>query len=169
MPELLLPARTLERANEAVALLKNAGQTVATAESLTAGLCCAALTTVAGSSAVVRGGMIVYATDLKASLGGVPRDVLEQWGPVSEPTASYLAVGASERTDSDWGIALTGVAGPAPQDGHPPGTVWVAVHTRTGVAKTTCALLGCHGSRDEIRAQAVDGALEMIVRRLREQ
>ena len=167
MPE-LLSGQTLGRAAEAVGLLKDAAQTVATAESLTAGLCCAALTTIAGSSAVVRGGLIVYAADLKGSLAGVPQDVLERCGPVSEPTARHLARGASDRTNSDWGVALTGVAGPDWQDGHPPGTVWVAVHGRLGSGGTTTELIGCAGERGQIRDEAVDAALRMLIDRLRE-
>jgi nicotinamide-nucleotide amidase len=167
----LLTTATLAKAEQAVALLKAGGHTVATAESLTAGLCCAALTTISGSSAVVRGGLIVYATDLKGTLAGVPQDVLEEWGPVSEPTARHLAVGASERTSSDWGVALTGVAGPDPQDGHPPGRVWAAVHGPSGGQgpdRTTCGRLDCAGDRTEIRDQAVNGALQMLIDRLRE-
>lgn len=178
----LLSAVTRDRALRAVTALRAAGQTVGTAESLTAGLCCAALTTVAGSSAVVRGGLVVYATELKASLAGVPAAVLDRFGPVSEPTARHLAVGASERTGSDWGVALTGVAGPDPQAGQPPGTVWVAVHGGAGSRSTgsrdgdgrggdgtTCARLDCAGGRDAIRDQAVAGALEMLLARLGEQ
>lgn len=154
---------TLELAATAVRALLDAGQTVGTAESLTAGLCAAALTTVPGSSAVVRGGLIVYATDLKGTLAGVPSDVLAQWGPVSRLTAQHLARGAAVRTGSDWGIGLTGVAGPDPQDGHPVGEVWVAV----GSAEVAVASeLSCTGGRAAIRAQAVTGALRLLIDQL---
>lgn len=159
----LLEDHTLELAATAVRALQDAGQTVATAESLTAGLCAVALTTVPGSSAVVRGGLIVYATDLKGTLAGVPDDVLARYGPVSEPTALHLARGAASRTASDWGIGLTGVAGPDPQDGHPVGEVWVAV----GSARSAqSARLRCAGERGQVRAQAVDGALRLLIDRL---
>lgn len=157
---------TLSLAGEVVQTLVAIAETVSTAESLTAGLCCAALTTVSGSSAVVRGGLIVYATDLKHSLGDVPMATLDRFGPVSEPTAAHLARGASARTGSDWGVSLTGVAGPASQDGHRPGTVWVGVH---GYDKTTTRLLDCRGDRTEIRDQAVAEALRMLLERAREQ
>lgn len=157
---------TLALAEEVIGTLSALAETVSTAESLTAGLCCAALTTVAGSSAVVRGGLIVYATDLKHSLGGVPDGTLQRHGPVSEPTAAHLARGASARTSSHWGVSLTGVAGPASQDGHPPGTVWVGVHGRE---RTTTRLLECLGDRVDIRDQAVAGALQLLLERLREQ
>lgn len=159
----LLDDRALELAAAAVRALRDAGQTVGTAESLTAGLCAAALTTIPGSSAVVRGGLIVYATDLKGILAGVPHDVLTRCGPVSEPTAEHLARGAASRTGSDWGIGLTGVAGPDPQDGHPVGEVWVAV----GSADAAVAReLSCTGGRAAIRAQAVTGALRLLIDQL---
>ncbi|WP_134323164.1 CinA family protein [Cumulibacter soli] len=164
MSELLTPS-TQAIAAETIAALRDCAQSVGTAESLTAGLCAAALTTIPGASAVVRGGLIVYATALKASLAGVPEDVLSQYGPVSEPTARYLGAGAMQRTGSDWGVGLTGVAGPGSQDGHPPGTVYVAVH---GAGSTVIELLRCHGDRGEIRDQAVAGALRLLLRRLRE-
>lgn len=165
MPELVDEA-TIALARVVVRALKDARQSVATAESLTAGLCCATLTTVPGASAVVRGGLIVYATDLKASLAGVPEEVLRAWGPVSELTAVHLARGAAARTSSDWGLSLTGVAGPDPQDGHPVGEVWVAA----GSAEHARAVrLDCRGDRTRIRAQAVDGALRLLRDRLSEQ
>lgn len=164
MPE-LLDDDTLRLAAQVIAKLKEAHHTVATAESLTAGLCCAALTTVPGSSAVVRGGLIVYATDLKGSLAGVPDDVLRRWGPVSELTAVHLARGAAARTGSDWGLSLTGVAGPDPQDGHPVGEVWVAVGSATEAHATR---LECTGDRAAIRRQAVAGALHALLRALGE-
>src|SRR5690606_17574795 len=99
------------------------GQTVATAESLTAGLLCAVLTEVPGASAVVRGGLVVYATDLKAGLAGVDRQLLAERGAVDPEVARQLAAGARERCGADWGVGLTGVAGPDPQDGVAPGTV----------------------------------------------
>lgn len=165
----LLSGQTLGLAGEVIAMLKERQESVATAESLTGGLCCAALTAVPGASAVVRGGLIVYATDLKRTLAGVPDEVLGGDGAVSEPTARHLALGASRRTDSDWAIALTGVAGPAPQDGNLPGTVWVAIHGRAGEAGTTASSITAAGTRAEIRDQAVGAALRMLLARLCEQ
>lgn len=138
-------------------------ETVATAESLTAGLCCATLVTVPGASVVVRGGLIVYATDLKHTLADVPTDVLDSHGPVSEPTAAHLAVGAASRCAADWGIGLTGVAGPDSQDGQPVGTVWVATAYH-GAPRTR--LLRLAGDRAAIRRGAVDGALALLTEHL---
>ena len=112
---------------ELVEVLGAAGQTVAAAESLTAGLFTAAVASVPGSSAVLRGGLVVYATDLKATLAGVDPDRLATDGPVSASTAVALALGARSRCGADWGVGLTGVAGPSEQDGHPVGTVFLGI------------------------------------------
>ena len=80
-----------------------------------------------GVSAVFRGGLVVYATDLKHALAGVPEQLLTERGPVDPDVARALAAGARERCGADWGLATTGVAGPEPQDGMPVGLVYVAV------------------------------------------
>src|SRR5262249_59682847 len=100
-------------------------QTLAVAESLTGGLLAASLVEVPGASRVLRGGLIVYATDLKTSLAGVPGDLLAERGPVDPDVAVALAVGARERCAATWGLGTTGVAGPEPQNGVPVGTVYV--------------------------------------------
>jgi len=110
-----------------VAALRQRSQTLATAESLTGGLVGATLTDVPGASAVYRGGLIVYATELKAELTGVSAKTLAEDGPVAASTAAQLARGAASVCGADWGLATTGVAGPEPQDGHPVGQVFVAV------------------------------------------
>src|SRR3954453_11190460 len=103
------------------------GETVAAAESLTAGLFCATLATVPGASATLRGGVVVYATELKTALAGVPAELLAAHGPVSPQTAAALADGVRARCAASWGIGLTGVAGPDPVDGHGPGRVYLGV------------------------------------------
>lgn len=110
-----------------IADLTDQGRTVAAAESLTGGLFTALLTEIPGSSAVVRGGLIVYATDLKHTLAGVAADLLAEHGAVHPDVAVALADGARRRCGADFGIGLTGVAGPDPQDGHAPGTFYVAL------------------------------------------
>ena len=102
-----------------------AGATVAVAESLTGGLLTAALTEPAGASNAVRGGVVVYATDLKATLAGVPVPLLDAEGPVSPDVAGALAAGARDRLGATYGLGVTGVAGPDPQGGRPVGTVYV--------------------------------------------
>lgn len=148
-----------ELAAELVAALIDRGQTVATAESITAGGVCAMLTTVAGSSAAVRGGLIVYSADLKVSLAGVPRDLLDAEGEVTESVALLLADAARERCGADWGIGLTGVAGPGPANGVPAGTVYIGV---AGPSGRFGRLARLSGDRDAVRAAAVERALSFL-------
>jgi nicotinamide-nucleotide amidase len=142
-----------------VAALIRREETVATAESLTAGLVCAALTEVPGSSAAVRGGLVVYATDLKSALAGVSPDLLATHGAVHPEVAAQLAEGARERCRADWGVGLTGVAGPDPQDGVVPGTVHVAV---AGEGVRTIRKLEFSGVRAQVRAASVTAALDLL-------
>ncbi len=144
-----------------VAALQAAGATVAVAESLTGGLVGAALTEVPGSSAVFRGGLQVYATDLKASLADVPAEVLETHGAVSPQTAKALAEGVRARLGATYGLALTGVAGPDPQEGHPVGTLHVAVAGPDGVVQRSVRL---PGDRQRVRLLAVNAGLDLLRR-----
>lgn len=145
--------------------LRAAGATVGTAESLTAGLLAAELTRTPGSSATVRGGLVVYATDLKASLAGVPEPLLAAHGPVSPQTAAALAGGAREVLGSTYGIALTGVAGPEPVDDQPVGRVFLAI---AGPAGTHVRRVDLPGDRDEVRRGAVVAALALLAESLPE-
>lgn len=153
-----MPADPLAAA--VVAALVARGETLATAESLTGGLIGAALTTVSGSSAAYRGGLVTYATDLKHSLGGVPLDVLSRFGVVSSETATAMASGVRTATGSDWGLAVTGVAGPDPQEGHQPGEVWIGL-AGPGVPAAARGL-EVDGDRDLVRARTVAAALAWL-------
>ncbi|NBU32657.1 MAG: CinA family protein [Actinobacteria bacterium] len=147
------------------------GRTVATAESVTAGLVGAALTAVPGASGVYRGGLIPYATDLKANLLDIPPFTMSH-GPVSGEVVAAMAVNAANLLDADFGIATTGVAGPDSQDNHEVGTVYVAVFRRgragmdvlSKVAKLqlTSAHADPVAAREDIRSQAVVAALELL-------
>ncbi len=141
------------------ASLLAAGMTVATCESLTGGLVISALVEPAGASAVVRGSIVAYATDVKSSLVGVDLALLASQGAVNAEVATQMARGARELLGASIGVATTGVAGPDVQDGAPVGTVFVAVSTPQG---ERCE--GAHfvGDRDEIRRAACDLALELI-------
>jgi nicotinamide-nucleotide amidase len=141
-------------------LLLARGETVATAESLTAGLVGAALTATAGSSATYRGGLIVYATDLKATLAGVSLELLADRGAVDPEVAAQLASGVRARLAATWGLSLTGVAGPDPQDGQPVGTLYVGLAGPTGAPIVTSRVLS--GDRATIRAAAVAAALQVL-------
>ncbi len=139
------------------------GETVAAAESLTAGLFCATLATVPGASATLRGGVIVYATELKTALAGVPTDLLAAHGPVSPETAAALAEGVRGRCAASWGIGLTGVAGPDPVDEHEPGRVYLGV---AGADGTDVVRLDLPGDRAAVRRAAVTGAMDALLARL---
>ncbi|WP_203716612.1 CinA family protein [Asanoa siamensis] len=147
-----------------VHLLVERGETLAVAESLTGGLLAATIVEVAGVSAVFRGGLVVYATDLKATLAGVPQPLLDKQGPVDPDVALALAEGARRTCRADWGLATTGVAGPDPQDDKPPGLVYVAVAGPTGRRVDE---LKIDGPRTAVRAGAVSHALESLVTLLR--
>lgn len=148
--------------------LSRAGLTVAAAESLTGGLLTAALTSVPGSSAVVRGALVVYATDLKSSLAGVDAGLLAEHGPVHPAVAAALAAGARERCAADLGLGLTGVAGPDPQGDQPVGQWYVALsdgdRTLAAHADTTGIADGePHEVRHRIRVVACVAALDLLL------
>jgi nicotinamide-nucleotide amidase len=148
-------------AAEVLAMLATRGETLAVAESLTGGLLAATLVSVPGASRVFRGCLVVYATDLKASLAGVPVDLLAATGPVHPEVAAALAEGARQRCGADWGLGTTGVAGPDPQDGVAVGTVYVAASSGAGSAPSL-RRLDLTGSRAEIRAGTVAAALDLL-------
>jgi nicotinamide-nucleotide amidase len=152
-------------AREAIRLLISARQTVAAAESLTGGLVAAALTTVPGSSAVFRGGIVAYAAELKTDLLGVPAGLLARYGPVHAEVAAAMAAGVRQRLGAAYGLATTGVAGPGPADGQPAGTVFIAVLGPSG-------LVGCQlnlaGDRQRVREGSVREIMSLLVRTLRE-
>ena len=147
-------------AAEVLAALAARGETLAVAESLTGGLLSATLVEVPGASAVFRGGLVAYATDLKARLVGVPDDLLADRGPVDPDVAVALARGAQKRCLADWGLATTGVAGPDPQGGIPVGTVYVACVGPTG--RHDVEHLTVRGGRPAVRSAAVTAALDLL-------
>lgn len=146
-------------AAQIVGLLARRRQTVAVAESLTGGLLGAAITTVPGASSVFRGGVIAYATDVKAALLGVSAALLAERGAVDPDVAGAMAAGVRERLGAAIGAATTGVAGPDAADGKPPGTVHIAVSTAGGTVVQTLAL---SGGRDEIRRDTVERSLRLM-------
>ncbi|PZS13595.1 MAG: damage-inducible protein [Pseudonocardiales bacterium] len=141
------------------ARLSELGATVAVAESLTGGLLCAALTDPPGASTTVRGGLVVYASELKSALAGVSEALLDERGAVDPEVALALARGARTRLGATYGVGVTGVAGPDPQDGKPVGTLFAAVAGPRGEVVREDRLAG---SRAEIRAAAVRVCLELL-------
>ena len=140
--------------------LDGRGWSIAAAESLTGGRVTATLVDVPGASAHVRGGIVAYATDVKASRLGVDAELLAARGPVDPDVAVQMAEGVRRALRADVGLATTGVAGPDPQDGAPVGTVHIAVATPETVAVSSLAL---SGTRDEIRTQTVQRVLELAL------
>jgi nicotinamide-nucleotide amidase len=141
-------------------VLLERGQTFAVAESLTGGALGAAVTSLPGVSATFRGGVIAYATELKAELLGVDRELLADRGPVDPDVAIAMAVGVRDRLGATWGLSTTGVAGPDPQDGHLPGEVYVGAAGPGGF--TRVANLRFSGDRDSIRGDTVEAALGFL-------
>jgi nicotinamide-nucleotide amidase len=156
----------VELARQVIELLDARGQTVAVAESLTGGLVAAALTSVPGSSAVFRGGVVAYATELKTALLGVPAALLAEHGPVHDEVARAMAQGVRQRLAASYGLATTGVAGPGPADGQPPGRVFVAVAGPSGQAGRGLSLAGDRGA---VRAGSVSAVLSLLVSAVREE
>jgi nicotinamide-nucleotide amidase len=143
-----------------VALYRQKGLAMATAESCTGGLVAAAITAVPGASAVFTHGFITYAYAAKTQMLDVPEELLQTAGAVSEPVALRMAQGARSRAGADVAIAITGIAGP---DGGTPtkpvGTVWFGLDGPSG-ASTYHRIF--HGNRDAIRAQSVAFALKLL-------
>ena len=137
------------------------GRTLVTAESLTGGGIGAALTQVSGASAVYKGGIISYTNEVKNKLLGVPLEILEQYGAVSEPVAKAMAEGARKALEADIAVSVTGLAGPAGDEyGNPVGTVFIGYcDERKTVVKH------CHfdGNREDVRNQTIEEALRLIL------
>ena len=150
----------MPRPDEAIARLVDLGVSVATAESVTGGALCSALVSVPGASAVVRGGIVAYTPQMKARLLGVDPELIAEAGVVSAAVAEAMARGARDATGATLGVATTGVAGPEPHGGCPPGCVYVAV---SGPAGERSAHHDLPGDRDAVRAGAVDAALAALL------
>ena len=146
-----------------VSALRARGLTIAAAESLTAGLVAARIADVPGASAVLRGGVVTYATDTKAEVLGVDPGLLAH--VVSREVAESMAKRARVLFSADVAVATTGVAGPEALDGQPPGTAWVAVATEGG---TRAELLHERGDRRAVRAAVTDAALGLLLAVLRD-
>ncbi|HEX4980238.1 MAG TPA: competence/damage-inducible protein A [Ilumatobacteraceae bacterium] len=138
--------------------MRQRGLTLGLAESVTGGLVSARLTGIPGASDVLRGSIVSYASEVKYELLGVGD------GPVvNEQAALEMAAGARRVLASDVGLALTGVAGPAEQDGMPVGTLCVGIVDANGSTSTTLRL---PGQREQMRQFAVISSLDLLRRRL---
>ena len=126
-------SETLALINELAQALKERGLVCATAESCTGGLIGAALTSVSGSSEWYVGGVISYANSVKTGVLGVPAEIIEKHGAVSEECVRAMAEGVRRITGSDFAIATSGIAGPGGgSDEKPVGLVWIGVSSQNG-------------------------------------
>lgn len=146
-------------AGEAVAAAVGRGVTVATAESLTAGMVTAMLADTPGASAMLRGGVVCYSNAVKRDVLRVPQELLDAVGSVDGGVAEAMAEGARTACGADLAVSTTGVAGPNGHDGKPVGTVFIGIATAQGATSYPYSFAG---TRAEIRALACEAALERL-------
>ena len=146
-------------AAQAVRQALESGQTVATAESLTAGMVSAVLADTPGASGMLQGGVVAYQNFVKDRVLHVPADLLARVGSVDPDVARAMAAGARAELGADVGLSTTGVAGPDAHDGKPVGRVYIGISTAAGTAAFEYSFTG---SRPDIRAAACAAALERL-------
>lgn len=162
----LLPSDLVDKARDVIARNKALGRRIAVAESCTGGLVSAALTEIAGSSAVFEAGYVTYANDAKMAALGVSSDVLDTFGAVSVATAWAMAKGALEKSGADVAVAITGIAGP--DGGSPTKPVGTVVFARATKGQDPDAIIAdmklfdAAEGRTGIRRQAALCALELL-------
>jgi len=144
-------------------LLVEKGMTIASAESLTGGNVGVRLSSAAGASEYFKGGAVTYTAEAKRKVLGVRKETIEGPGVVSEECAIEMARGARELFESDIALGLTGVAGPEPHDGKPPGTVCVGLSAQD---REESRCFRAPGDRDQVRRWAEQAGLDMVRRYL---
>ena len=150
-------------AQQAVRQAVESGQTVATAESLTAGMVSAVLADTPGASGMLQGGVVAYQNSVKETVLHVPGDLLARAGSVDPDVARAMAAGARTVLGADVGLSTTGVAGPDAHDGKPVGRVYIGIATAAGTAGFEYSFTG---SRPDIRGAACAAALERLLEAL---
>lgn len=161
---------TSSKSATVLSALGRRGWTLGVAESLTGGALCAELVSIPGASAVLLGGVVAYATPVKATVLGVDAELLAVHGPVHPRVALQMADGVRsvvsvDGVPADVGVSTTGIAGPDSPDGQPVGTVHVGVVTPSG-SRTVAFHL--QGDREAIRAGTVAAALDVMLEMLAE-
>ena len=153
---------SIDHAKTLASLLLARGWKLALAESCTGGLVCATLTELSGSSEWFERGYITYSNQAKTECLGVPAELIESHGAVSEPVARAMAQGAQRNAGANIGVSITGIAGPTGGTAEKPvGTVcfgWTTPNTG-GEDVTTCQTKLFSGDRQSIRQQATEHAL----------
>ena len=146
--------------------LKEKGLTLATAESCTGGLLGKRITDVSGASSVYPGGVVSYSNDVKAKILGVSEDDLRTYGAVSEPVARQMAEGVRKVIGADFGVGITGIAGPKSDDTKKPvGLVFIAA---SNGAITLCEEKHFDGERSGVRNQSASAAAELVMKLIEE-
>lgn len=151
---------------EVVRLLTQKHLHVTAAESLTGGLLQSLLCSVPGASTVFDGGFVTYSPAQKATMLGIQKEVIAKYGVVSSETAGAMADGCRQKVGADFGLGLTGVAGPDELEGQPAGTVWLGLSAQGEPTRTRCLHLPAHSGRQAIRLKSVQAALMMLYQHL---
>ncbi|MBM7051290.1 CinA family protein [Rothia sp. ZJ1223] len=158
-----MSSRGYSLAQRVIETAKTRGVQLATAESLTAGLVGATLCDVPGASAVYRGGVISYSSDVKAGVLGVSAQLLKTQGAVDSEVVRSMAQGAARVCEADCAVATTGAAGPEPADGKPVGTVFIGIFC---AGETYAYEKKYEGNRQEIRQATVEDVLAYLLAHL---
>lgn len=164
MQENCLHVSLTDCANRVVAANLDAKRTIATAESCTGGLVSAAITEIAGSSAVFLGGYVTYANEAKSGMLGVEEALIERHGAVSEQVATSMASGALERSGAEIAVSISGIAGPGGGSAEKPvGTVMFGLARKGEESQSFREQFGDDKNRTEIRAAASIYALQLLL------
>ena len=165
MSETLQPALPDDLNAQAERLMRrmcDAKLCIATAESCTGGMLAALLTDIEGAGHAFERGFVTYSNAAKTEMLGVDPALIARVGAVSEEVARAMAEGAIARSDADWAVAVTGIAGPGGAvPGKPVGTVWLALAGRNG--PTTAERLQLGGDRAAVREQTVVQAFDRLI------
>lgn len=158
----MFPPDVFADAKRIIETLRTKNRKLATAESCTGGLLAGAITAVPGSSDVFFGGYVTYSNDAKEQMIGVPRDLIERHGAVSEAVAHAMAEGAIRTTGADLAVSVTGIAGPGGGSPHKPvGLVYIGVASVFDGPRVERHMFGEAG-RDEVRLASLRAALRLL-------
>lgn len=150
-----------ELAEKIKQVLIERNEMMATAESCTGGLVASSIVNEAGSSAVLKGGIVAYQNEVKHDMLGVSEEILEKFGAVSEQTAKAMAEGARKQFGCEWAVSTTGIAGPTgAEPGKPVGTVWMCV-ANSLQNEAFCEIFA--GNRKQIREKSVYKVLDKLL------
>ncbi len=148
-------------------LLLEENATVSTAESCTGGLIAGELTSIAGSSAYFHEGYVTYSNEIKEKNLKVSHETLEQYGAVSEQTCKEMLLGLLQRTGSDYGIAVTGIAGPGgASEDKPVGLVYIGVGN---LSNYRISKEHFQGDRKQVRMQTVARSIRLLTELIMEE